>query len=62
MSEPREKMRRALETKALLEDLEEYLHGNPPANGWGLIDNRANEERRELLARIRGALEAGEGA
>lgn len=41
-----------LPIKTLLEDVAEYLHSNPPANGLGLLDKGADADRRDLLRRI----------
>lgn len=57
---PMQRMARALEIKALLEDVSEYLHSNVPSDGWGILDRGADADRRALLVRVSGALSATE--
>lgn len=40
----------------IVERIVEYLHGNVPADGWGILDRAADNERLELLSALEGRL------
>lgn len=44
--------------RELLEEVADWLRSNPPADGWGCLDRGADNERKDLLSKIRRVLDA----
>ena len=47
-----------VETLAALQEAADYMQANPPANGWGLLDRSADNDRCDALSKARAALKS----